>query len=145
MRTEVRRQTAGVRWSVIALVALVGCGGSSGVPRLPVYGTVTHPSGDKIHGSLSLVPAQGQSGPSAVTSIVNGEYRFDKSNGPTAGRYRVIITRTPGKNQAIQPAGVPKGQGKGSKNAVAGAQPAQWTLSCDIPDKGPYQYDFKLP
>jgi hypothetical protein len=130
---------------VLALVAAVGCSGSSGVPRLPVYGAVAHPSGDKIDGSVSFVPDQGRSGPSAITSIVKGAYQFDKTNGPTAGPHRVIVTRTASKEQTLKPAGGPKGQVKGPKSAVAGGQAAQWTFSRDIPEKGPYQFDLTLP
>jgi len=134
-----------VRWLVLLLIVFVGCGRPSGVPRLPVYGTITHPNGEKIDGSVSFVPDQGKPGPSAVASLVKGEYRFDAANGPIAGPYRVTVTRTGAKAAFLERAGSPKGQPKGPKGAAGSRQPTEWKFSVDIPAKGPYQFDFKLP
>lgn len=133
------------RGNVLVLVVLVGCSRSGGVPRLPVYGTVTHADGEKIDGSISFLPDQGRPGPGAVTSIVKGEYRFDKTNGPIAGPHRVIVTRLAGKTMLPKQGGNPKGQPTGPKGAARSPQNIEWKLSADIPAKGPYQFDFKLP
>jgi hypothetical protein len=145
MTVSARRNAIRAPWLVAALVSVTGCGGSGGVPRLSLYGTVAHPSGDKIDGSISFVPDQGRSGFSAVTSVVQGAYRFDKTTGPTAGPHRVIVTRTAGKEKKQMPTGPPKGQVKAVKNAPATGQSGPWTFTRDIPEKGPYQIDFQLP
>src|SRR5437016_13607117 len=73
--------------------ALTGCGGSSSVERLPVHGTVALAGGETISGSISFVPAKGASGPAATVSLIDGEYQFDRSNGPGAGPHQVIVQR----------------------------------------------------
>jgi hypothetical protein len=145
MIAPARQKPLGARWLVLALVPVLGCGGSGGVPRLAVYGTVAHPSGDKIDGLISFVPDQGRTGPSAVGSIVKGAYQFDKTNGPTSGPHRVIVTRTGGKEMAVKPAGAAKRPPKGPKSAVAAGPLGPWTFSRDIPENGPYQIDLQLP
>lgn len=141
------RKTFGIGWQVLVLIMLVGCSRSSGVPRLPVYGTITHPGGEKIDGSVSFVPDQGRSGPGAVTSLVKGEYRFDTTNGPLAGPHRVIVTRAAGKGMLLKQGGASKGQPAAlkDKDAAGARQVNEWKFSADIPANGPYQFDFKLP
>lgn len=145
MTVSARRNAIGAPWLVVALVFVTGCGEADGAPRLSLYGTVAHPGGDKIDGSISFVPDQGRSGPSAVTSVVQGAYRFDKTTGPTAGPHRVIVTRTASKEKTLKPTAAQKGQAKGAKNAASTGQSGPWTFTRDIPEKGPYQIDFQLP
>jgi hypothetical protein len=130
----------------VALAALaVGCSRPGGVDRLPVYGTVAHPSGEKINGSISFVPDRGRTGPSAVTSLVNGEYRFDQTNGPTKGLSRVIVMRTVPKEPVPKQLPGRKGRLAGAKRTTAPPPAAEWTLSADVPAGGPYKIDFQLP
>jgi hypothetical protein len=131
--------------SLLLALLIGGCSGSSGEGRLPVYGTVSDSSGEKISGSISFVPDQGTPGSGATASLIQGEYRFDKTNGPTAGRYRVIVTKTTMKDLSGKRAGGPKGPLAGKKDANARSPAAPWTLSADVPAKAPYQIDFKLP
>ena len=65
-----------------ACTALAGCGQGKGVERLPVHGTVTLSSGEKLSGSITFLPAKGQLGPAATTKLAEGSYKFDRSNGP---------------------------------------------------------------
>jgi hypothetical protein len=133
------------RLALVLAAALIGCSRPSGVERLPVYGTVSDPSGEKIGGSISFVPDQGRPGPGATASLIQGEYRFDKTNGPTAGLHRVIVTRTSTKDPAGKQAGSPKRPLAGKRDANARSPTAPWTLSADVPAKGPYRIDLELP
>ena len=110
-----------------------------------MYGTVTDPGGEKISGSISFVPHQGRPGPGAIASLIEGEYRFDKTNGPTVGLHRVIVTRTASKEPTAKQAGSPKGPPAGKKGVAVPSPGMPWTLSADVPAKGPYRLDFKLP
>ena len=134
-------------WCLVLPLAatMIGCGRPSGEGRLPVYGTVADSGGEKISGSISFVPDQGRPGPSAIVSLKDGEYRFDKINGPTAGLHRVIVTRTVSKEPGAKQAGSPKGSPAWKKGGAAPSPATQWTLSADVPAKGPYRLDFKLP
>jgi hypothetical protein len=146
MNAPLWRTAVAAPWLTLVLAAaLIGCSRSSGVERLPVYGTVSDPSGEKISGSISFVPDQGRPGPGASASLIQGEYRFDTTNGPTAGPHRVIVTRTTMKDPPGKQAGSPKGPPAGKQNANARSPNAPWTLSADVPAKGPYKIDLKLP
>jgi hypothetical protein len=146
MNTPVRRSAVTTPWLALVLAAaLIGCSRPSGVERLPVYGSVSEPSGEKISGSISFVPDRGKPGPGAVASLIQGEYRFDKTNGPTAGLHRVIVTRTATKDPTGKQAGSPKGQPAGKKDADTRSPTAPWIVSADVPAKGPYKIDLKLP
>lgn len=97
----------------IVICCLWGCGPSDPVlQRLPVSGQVTAGANTEFNGAIRFLPDEGNSGPVATTSITKGEYRFDTSNGPIAGKYRIEI--------------VPLMEGKGSRKlpVAGGPNPA---------------------
>jgi hypothetical protein len=75
---------------VLGVLLCIGCEGQSN--RLPLGGTVTDRDGEPLEGSISFLPDAGTEGPAANASVLNGEYRFDRANGPVAGKYRVIVS-----------------------------------------------------
>ena len=115
----------------ISVVAGLGCAGSSGPQRLPVSGQISGPGSDTLTGSISFTPAKGHVGPGATCSVDKGVYRFDKTNGPTAGPHDVTIRR------AVS-----------VKMGTPGTTPAQsrkeWKLTADVPGQGSLRLDFKL-
>ncbi len=115
-------------WALL-LALLVGCGASSS--RLPVNGSVMGPNGEAITGSISFTPTKDNSGAGATASLVEGKYRFDRSNGPEPGGYEVIITRTSNKMEVVQ------------RNAQANTK-MRWSFPTEVPANGPYEIDFKL-
>ena len=126
-------------FAVLILLGLLsldcGCGGEQDLNRLPVHGTVTMASGERLNGSITFLPAQGQSGPSVTTKLDEGKYEFDRTNGPTAGPHTVIIKRLVSRADSLK--------------AIAAKQPsrvsgAEWTLSADVADNGQYLQDFTL-
>ena len=126
--------SAGTLLAVGALIA--GCG-KGGPTRLPVHGAVSHADGEKVNGSITFLPSEGRAGPAATTSLIEGEYRFDRENGPTAGPHRVIVSKIVPK-RAVLEALVQK------KSPPAGGGKTTWTLSTDVPAVAPYQRDFNL-
>jgi hypothetical protein len=74
-----------IRWSLWAglCVAALGCGRSN-VDRLPVFGLVVGPGSEKLTGSISFIPDKNWSSSGSVASLINGQYRFDRTNGPRA-------------------------------------------------------------
>ncbi|HVW02530.1 MAG TPA: carboxypeptidase-like regulatory domain-containing protein [Planctomycetaceae bacterium] len=75
---------------ILCVLLCIGCEGQSN--RLPLTGTVTDRDGEPLEGSISFLPDGGTEGPAANASVLNGEYRFDRTNGPVAGMYRVIVS-----------------------------------------------------
>lgn len=110
---------------------VVGCGKGTSVKRFPVYGAVTLVSGEKLNGSITFLPASGRKGPAATTALVDGNYRFDRNNGPAAGLQTVIVS------EARTARSLP------TKRVVEKTR-REWTLSIDVTDDGQYSHDFTL-
>ena len=66
-----------------------GCGGSSDIPRQAVYGRIAGAEGRS--GLVSFVPQENTKGPAARAALIDGEYRFGRTDGPIPGDYTVII------------------------------------------------------
>jgi len=113
----------------------VGCGRGKAVQRLPVYGTVTLANGEKLNGSITFRPAKGSTGPAATTKLADGSYKFDRSNGPTAGSQTVIVKRVVSRSDALQLLG--------KKQPVTKTK-TEWIQSAEVSDDGRYLHDFTL-
>jgi hypothetical protein len=100
-----------------------------------MHGTVTLASGERLNGSITFLPAEGQSGPSATTKLNAGKYEFDSTNGPTAGPHTVILKRVVGRADTLKAI---EAKQRLPENG------AEWTLSVDIADNGQYLQDFTL-
>ena len=77
-----------------------GCG-NDGPQRLAVSGSVDWQGEDVAAGSITFVPTDGNTGPSASSAVTDGSYEFNSENGPVAGKNRVIITFVPSKGSAM--------------------------------------------
>lgn len=77
-------------WLTVALIGtfVPGCGDSD-IPRQAVYGHIAGAEGRS--GLVSFVPRENSHGPSARTSLIDGQYQFSRSDGPIPGDYTVII------------------------------------------------------
>jgi hypothetical protein len=106
-----------------------------------MFGAVALATGEKLSGSITLMPAKGNTGPAATTAIVDGQYRFDTTNGPTAGPHQVMIKR-------MTLTGTPRVPSANQKGAVRPDGPVeskmQWILDVDIKPGELNQHDFKL-
>jgi hypothetical protein len=129
-------------WMLLGIGAtLVGCGKGDGAARLPVFGAVSLESGEKLSGSITFVPTEGHRGPAATTTLVDGNYRFDRSNGPTAGPHRVIVRRGISKSKIL--AGLADKKPKGGKPELATEPKMEWTVFVDVAENR-IQCDFAL-
>jgi hypothetical protein len=126
--------------TVILVAALMaGCG--QAVPaRAPVHGTVSRFNGEKLNGSISFLPAEGKAGPAATTRLADGEYQFDRKNGPAPGPHVVIIKKIFSKEAALKSMVEKKSATPGD----AAAAKSEWSLTADVPRDPPYRCDFKL-
>jgi hypothetical protein len=108
---------------ILALaIAATGCGGSDGLPRQHVSGSVTLDSEPLSGAWIEFRPE----GPSAVTAsgatIEGGRYDISRTDGLVPGSYRVSITKAgPPEGAGAPPAGAPpaSGQRPGTKKAAA--------------------------
>ncbi len=107
------------------------------------------------HGSMSLLPAEGNSGPAANTTIVDGEYMFSHETGPHSGPHRVLIdvdtlpAAGPAmeKNEAGQDFKAVNPRASRSARKAPQAKPVEkrrWELPYTVPLDGPVQKDFHL-
>ncbi len=107
----------------------------SNIDRLPVHGTVQTAAGDKLNASITFLPDDGKKRPAASASVTEGEYRFDRTNGPTAGRTKVLIRRIDGRQR------VPTPQTKTNRKTPT---KSEWTKVVNVADDGKYLQDFTL-
>jgi hypothetical protein len=112
--------------------AVAGCQRPSQIVRLPVHGAVTV-GGESLSGSITFVPAKGESGPAATTKVEEGKYAFDRNHGPTAGPHIVIMRRLHGRE------GGPSAGGQEPRN-----NGTECSRTADLADDGQYQCDFAL-
>jgi len=103
--------------------------------RLPVHGTVTLANGEKPSGSITFLPTKGRAGPAATTTLAEGSYHFDRSNGPLAGPKTVIVNRFVSRADRFQKLT--------NKKAIPKTK-TEWTRSVEVSDDGQYLHDFAL-
>jgi hypothetical protein len=102
--------------------------------RLPVHGTVKTAAGEQLNASITFLPSDGQKRPAATASVKDGVYHFDRTNGPTAGPTRVIVTRLARREESFPSRG---------NRPVPPAQ-SEWRFALDLSDDGRYLQDFTL-
>lgn len=73
------------------LIVCIGCG-SGAPPRASVSGRVSVDGVPVEDGSISFVPTNGNTGPTAGGSIVNGRYSIAAAKGPAPGWNLVVIS-----------------------------------------------------
>jgi len=110
-------------------------------------------------GSISLLPAAGNSGPAANGVIVDGAYRFTTETGPRAGPHRVLIDveSPPGGERAAgqdAPGAVNTGDVKRTGVRAKPARPPgagtgqatkrHWEIDFTVPEHGAPRKDFDL-
>ncbi|RUL88599.1 hypothetical protein [Tautonia sociabilis] len=78
--------------ATLAIAApLLGCGGGDELDRQPISGSVTLDGQPLESGLITFDPASNQSITSVATEITQGEFSFNRTNGPVPGEYRVVI------------------------------------------------------
>jgi hypothetical protein len=120
---------------IIILPLAAGCRRSA-LDRLPVHGTVTLPSGEKLNGSITFAPIKGQSGPSATGKVIEGAYKFDRTDGPTAGPHNVSLHRVVSRAKMMEVV---------NKKEPQKTNGEEWTSSADLIDDGTYIFDINIP
>jgi len=103
---------------------------------MAIGGTVKRGGAPLANGMISFRPAEGGSGPAAATSIREGRYQFDSTNGPTSGPHQVVIlSAIEGKLTAAPVAATPPTPGTD----------APWTVEIDVPSRDSSEVSFHIP
>jgi len=128
-------------WILLGLaIAPAGCGQRDSITRLPIKGAVSSSTGQKLHGAITFVPAEGHAGPAATTAIVDGQYQFDTINGPVPGPHRVIVKRIDSSGRIPEPRA--SSQKTDAKSVTNPAGRVEWTFSCNLKatESGPHDF-----
>ena len=98
------------RWSVWFMVVVaslaIGCGGSNGIERAAVEGTVTVDGQPLTEGTITFLPSESTKGPLARCTINDGKFGLPVSEGPVVGSHRVEITSMKKTGKTISVEGV---------------------------------------
>jgi len=140
--------------AILSTAVLFFGGCSPSTARRPLYGRVEIDGQAITHGSISLLPAKGNSGPAANTTIIDGEYAFTNENGPHSGPHRVIIDvdTLPGNQpseemkasqdlKSVQPPAARSGRSAPREPPTA---KRHWEFEYVVPRDDPSQKDFDL-
>lgn len=106
------RDFGGILPLLVCLGIVSGCGGSDGLERLHVKGTVKVNGAPLKSGRISFLPTAGTSGPATGTLIESGQFEIPLAQGPVQGKHRIEI-------MAVRPTGKKIREGSGSENPDA--------------------------
>lgn len=129
---EKLQQSIFVLLLAVAAANLTGCG-SDGLERFYLSGHVSYDGQPIDDGEIVFSPVDRETGKAAGGPIVNGTYEVERALGPTAGKYKVMIT-------AMRPSGK-KSSGEGStpptdilEQFIPAAYNEATTLEVDVTD-----------
>ena len=117
----------------VAMLSIAGCSGD-GIPRKPVFGTVSS-SSSTLDGAISFLPVADTKGPSATTAIIQGKYRFVAGDGVVPGKYQVLIVPKIKK---------PIAQPGSATNADSKVKPTEFRQAATVPADGPFELNFQV-
>ncbi len=83
--------------SLLVSWGVMGCGGGSdGLDRQPVTGSVTLDGTPLETGTIRFLPQSAEASTETSTTIEAGAYAFGKDTGPVPGTYKVLISSAKG-------------------------------------------------
>jgi hypothetical protein len=130
------------------VLAIVGCADKTApvdtLPRRAVSGTVSLDGNPLAEGKITFSPAENEkgTGPSVSGDIKEGKFSIDRTQGPTPGKYKVIISGIPGVE--IKADELPGSAPKRQPDPVPAQYNTKTTLTKDIGDDAANQFDFPL-
>ena len=138
------------RWAMAALLlvpwGLWGCGGGSdGLDRQPVTGSVTLDGVPLDTGMIRLLPESAEASTETSATIEGGAYAFPKDSGPVPGTYKVLISSA--KSEDFE---LPQGKTPGeyqppkAKEKVPAAYNVKSTLTATVTAGQKTPIDFTL-
>lgn len=136
---------------VAAALTNLGCsgGGGDGLPRRAVAGKVTL-DGKPLDAALLIMMPEtpGESPTPASAQVKDGAFAIPAETGPVAGRYKVSVSvqKPVSRKGAQQPAGgaVDDFDTTPTKESLPARYNSQTTLTADVTDTGPNEFNFPL-
>ena len=123
--------------TVLAVVFATGCSGSGDEKRVEFKGSVSYRGRPLVRGTVSVLPAEGQSGAATMVVIEQGRFHFQKSDGPVPGPCRIVVLVNPEDWEAMV---VPEDQRSMEPEPVT----KRWEFRVDVPEESPFQHDLEL-
>jgi len=136
---------------IAVALCVLGCGHAQGPPRVAIRGAILFQDKPLKAGRIQFVPADGARGPTAVATVTDGFYDFDRLTGPIVGKHQIQIEAilNPGfelDNEAAYAAAVLR-QGGGAVLPVQPIPPefnTRTTLTATVSLDGEKKFDFNL-
>jgi hypothetical protein len=85
-----------IRFWIVALLAVSGCGGQSEIDRAVVHGVVSYQGKPVDKGEIAFIPEEQL--PTTFGRILNGNYRIEAKGGVPVGTHKVQIKAFPPTN-----------------------------------------------
>jgi len=128
----------------LCLTVVPGCGGAGdGIVRQPVSGRVTLDGKPLDHGEITLNPIQ--AGPSAGGTIAAGAFAIDRPEGPSVGRYRVMIMSIQPTGRQVRDVDSPPGTTVAElSNIIPDRYNTKTELEVEVKNSGPNTMTFDL-
>jgi hypothetical protein len=79
----------------LLLLCAMGCGKARGPQRVAIKGAVHFNNEPLPSGRILFCPIDDAKGPTAVATVKNGVYAFDRKNGPVVGKNKIQIESIP--------------------------------------------------
>jgi hypothetical protein len=128
---------------VLALSAWPGCGGETdGLPREPVWGSVTFEGKPVASGMIQFLPASPDTTVQAGAAIRDGAYSIPREGGPVPGTYKVVINAPSG--DAALPSGAPGQALPVPKELIPAKYNAKSELAAVVKKGETNRFDFDL-
>ena len=128
------------------LLAAAGCGGSDGLDRQAVTGTVSLDGAPLKEGQIQFFPAANTKEAIATGArITGGTFSIPRADGPIPGTYTVQITASGGEQAPPEGSdGMPGTGPKHDKELIPAKYNAQTTLKADVKSGEANKFDFPL-
>jgi hypothetical protein len=127
---------------VVASAPIVGCGPANPLGRKAISGSVTLDGQPLDKGAIELHPIEG--GVQSGDLIAAGKYSIPTQNGPTVGKYRVVIYDTYD-TPPLPPGHMP---GDDIPKAPKPKVPPDWNSksqqTIEVKPAGPFKFDFEI-
>jgi hypothetical protein len=134
--------------SAIMVLAIGGCADKTApvdtLPRREVSGTVSLDGNLLKEGKITFAPAENDKaiGPAVTGDIKEGKFSIDRTQGPTPGKYKVIISGLPA--MEIKSDEMPGSAPKRLPEPVPAKYNSKTTLTKDVSGDATNQFDFPL-
>jgi hypothetical protein len=128
----------------LLVVAVPGCGGAGdGIVRQAISGRVSLDGKPLDRGQLTLIPIQ--AGPTAGGNIADGVFTINRSEGPSAGKYRVMIVAIRPTGRRVRDADGPPGSTvEELANVIPECYNTKTELEVDVKSEGANTFTFDL-